>query len=74
MGILKAGCLAVLIICCGNKRGGIWLEVLMLVVLLAIIPGIQEFALAFVTSFYGHSMGMLYMTGYSWLRKFLPPV
>ena len=42
--LLEAGCIALLIICCGNKRGGIWLEILVLVALIVIKPVIFEIA------------------------------
>lgn len=35
---LRTGAMALLPVCCGNKRGGIWLEVLVLVVLVAVLP------------------------------------
>lgn len=35
---LKAGCIALLIMCCGNKKGGIWLEILVVVALVSVLP------------------------------------
>lgn len=36
--LLKAVCFALLIICCGNKKGGIWLEILMIIVFIIVLP------------------------------------
>jgi hypothetical protein len=39
---LRGGCMALLIICCGNKKGGIWLELLTLVFLVMVLPVITQ--------------------------------
>ena len=36
---LRLGCAVLLIVCCGNKKGGIWLELVALVCLAVILPG-----------------------------------
>lgn len=38
---LQVVCVALLIICCGNKKGGIWPEILMLVLLAVVLPAIS---------------------------------
>ena len=42
--LLRAGCVASLIICCGNEKGGIWLEILVLIVLVIVFPLINVVA------------------------------
>ena len=49
--LLRAGCIAVLIICCGNKKGGIWLEILMLAILVIVLPFINTAASTAYTAF-----------------------
>ena len=39
--LFRAGCVALLAIWCGNKRGGIWLEIVLLACLAVILPGIN---------------------------------
>ena len=39
---LRTACIALLIICCGNKKGGIWLELLILGCLVIILPSISQ--------------------------------
>lgn len=42
--MLRAGCVALLMICCGKKKGGIWLELLVLGLLALILPAINNLA------------------------------
>jgi len=42
--LLRAGCVAVLIVCCGNKKGGFWLEILICVLLAIVLPFINNIA------------------------------
>lgn len=37
-GLLLFGCTALLIVCCGNKKGGIWLELLVIVLVAVVLP------------------------------------
>ena len=39
---LRLGCMALLIICCGNRRGGIWLELIVFVSLVAVLPAVSQ--------------------------------
>ena len=41
-GCLRLGCMVLLIICCGNKKGGIWLELIVFACLMLVIPGISR--------------------------------
>lgn len=50
---LRAGCIAALIICCGNKKGGIWLEILMLAILVIVLPFLTTAASTAYTTFIG---------------------
>lgn len=38
IGLLRLICVSLLLVCCGNKRGGIWLELVLLVVMAVVIP------------------------------------
>lgn len=40
--LFRALCIALLIICCGNKRGGFWLEILVVAVLVFVLPPIEN--------------------------------
>ena len=41
-GLLLFGCTALLIVCCGNKRGGIWLELLVIVAVAVVMPLVSQ--------------------------------
>ena len=47
--LLRAGCIGLLIICCGNKKGGIWLEILMMVILAIVLPVTDNLVLRLYT-------------------------
>lgn len=38
---LRLGCLIPLIFCCGNKKGGIWLEIIVFIALAVVLPSIN---------------------------------
>ena len=42
--LLRTGCIGLLIICCGNKKGGIWLEILIIVILAIVLPVMDNIA------------------------------
>lgn len=39
---LRLDCMALLIICCGNKKGGIWLELIAMILLAVVLPEIDR--------------------------------
>ena len=39
---LELGCMLLLIVCCGNKRGGIWLEIIFFVLFVMVLPTISR--------------------------------
>lgn len=39
---LLLGCVALLIVCCGNQKGGIWLEILMFLMIAVVLPLLNE--------------------------------
>lgn len=41
---LRTGCIVLLIVCCGNKKGSIWLEILIMTVLAIVLPFINSAA------------------------------
>lgn len=47
--LLRVGCIGLLIICCGNKKGGIWLEILIMIILAIVLPVIDNVALRLYT-------------------------
>ena len=51
--LLRAGCIGLLIICCGNKKGGIWMEILIMVVLAIVLPLTDSLALKLYTFILG---------------------
>lgn len=47
--LLRTGCIGLLIICCGNKKGGIWMEILIMIILAIVLPVINNIALRLLT-------------------------
>ena len=56
-GLLYAGCTALLILCCGNQKSGIWLEILVIVLLATVLPAITTFASKLYSTILG-SLGL----------------
>lgn len=52
---------ALLIICCGNKRGGIWLEIVVFLSLTVILPVINYVVSTMSTMWYGKFQGYSYL-------------
>lgn len=50
---MQTSCMALLVICCGNKKGGIWLEVLTLTLLMLVLPTISRIATPLYTAVLG---------------------
>lgn len=44
MGLLRMLCIGLLIACCGNKRGGIWVELLVIAALVLVLPFLNTIA------------------------------
>ena len=55
--LLKMVCVVLLIICCGNKKGGIWLEILIFAVLVIGLPFINTAASTVYNIFVGRFGG-----------------
>ncbi len=53
--LLQTICIALSIICCGNKKGGIWLELLIFVLLITALPLFNELASYIHTTFIGRN-------------------
>ena len=66
---LTAGCIALLIICCGNKKGGIWLEILVIVALAIILPLINTAASTAYAGFIGRFSGTAKLAAASLVSK-----
>lgn len=58
--LLRLACVALLIICCGNKKGGFWLELIVFFSLLLILPPLQSVAQTFYITMLGR-MGEHYI-------------
>ncbi len=41
-GVIRLICVALLILCCGNKKGGIWMELVILVLMALVVPGAEK--------------------------------
>jgi len=62
--LLRTACIALLIICCGNKKSGIWPELLILGCLVIIIPLISQIVSPLYNVLLGH-MGSQYLAANS---------
>ena len=40
--LLRLGCMILLVVCCGNKKGGIWLEVIVFALLAVVLPALSN--------------------------------
>ena len=59
--LLRLACVALLIICCGNKRGGIWLELIVFFSLLMVLPFLNSIISTAYTTLLAR-MGVLRLT------------
>ena len=41
--LLRTACMALLLVCCGRKKGGVWLEIAVFACLTVVIPSISQF-------------------------------
>lgn len=62
---LRLVCVALLIVCCGNKKGGIWVEIIILVCLVALLPGIHTIILPLYSKIISYTQGIYATTAYS---------
>lgn len=60
---LRLGCMAMLIICCGNKKGGIWLELIAMILLAVVLPEIDRAVTVLYTQTLGSYGGHAVMAG-----------
>lgn len=51
---LRVSCIALLIVCCANKKDNVWLELIILICLVVIIPAIRQIASPLYSAFLGH--------------------
>ena len=58
---LRLGCVALLLSCCGNKKGGIWLEVIVFICLAMILPAFNSVATYSHQILVGNRMGAAYI-------------
>ena len=64
-GCLRLGCMVLLIICCGNKKGGIWLEIIVFICLALVIPVISQMVSPVYNNLIGKTMGAYHMAANS---------
>lgn len=62
--LLTLGVIALLIICCGNKKGGFWLELIVFACLALVLPGISRLSSLISTAWMGR-MGTAYLAANS---------
>lgn len=55
------GCAVLLIVCCGNKKGGIWLELILLAAVALVLPAINFLLSYVVTVAFGQFRGYAYI-------------
>ena len=66
---LRTACIALLIICCGNKKGGIWLELLILGCLVIILPSISQIISPLYTVLLSRMGISASIKGYHFIRR-----
>lgn len=62
--LLRAGCVALLFICCNNRKTSIWLEILIIIILAIILPSINTIS-STVYSMYAGRLGVEFSQGHS---------
>lgn len=62
---LQLGCMILLVVCCGNKKGGIWLEVIVFVTLAVILPALSQVLEPMYNVFIGRMRGETYLMAQS---------
>ena len=62
---LRLVCVALLIVCCGNKKGGVWLEIIILVCLVALLPGIHTIITPLYSKLVTYAQGINASAAYS---------
>lgn len=62
---LQLGCMILLIVCCGNKKGGIWLEVIAFITLAVILPALSQVLEPIYNVFVGRMRGETYLAAKS---------
>ena len=60
--MLRTGLMAILIICCGNQKGGIWLEIVICGVLLLVLPALYALAHTLYTTLVINMRGYAFAT------------
>ncbi len=58
---LRLGCMALLILCCGNKKGGFWLELVVFACLVIALPAISRLATPLYTQMLVSTKGEYYL-------------
>ena len=66
---LLLGCCALMIVCAGNQKGGIWLEILLLIALVAVLPLINTVLSSAMSILAVRFRGDKYMAAYSLMNS-----
>ena len=62
---LQLGCMILLIVCCGNKKGGIWLEVIVFISLAVLLPLLSQVLEPMYNVYVGRMRGETYLAAKS---------
>ena len=65
---LELGCMLLLIVCCGNKRGGIWLEIIFFALFAMVLPGISRIVNPMYT-LWMNRLGSAQVVAYSYVNN-----
>lgn len=68
--LLRCVCIALLIICCGNKKGGIWLELVLFFAMMLVLPMLSNATELLLSSWLGSVKGVTYMGYYHMATKY----
>lgn len=62
---MRTACMALLIVCCGNKKGGIWMELLVLASMVFVLPAFSSAVSQTYNVFVSRAMGLKYVAANS---------
>ena len=66
---LQLGCMILLVVCCGNKKGGIWLEVIAFILLAVVLPALNQFLSPMYSLWVTKMQGGAYVAAHSVVNR-----
>lgn len=66
---LQLGCMILLVVCCGNKKGGIWLEVIVFILLAVVLPALNQFLTPMYNVLINRMQGGAYAAAHSVVNR-----